>query len=195
MDNYLKLRLTAKQLVSQSKKCEKQAKKERLKLKKAIEQGNTEGARIYAQNAIRQKNQAVNYLRLSSRVDAVASRVETAYKVKNVTGAMANITKAMERSMQEMNLEKITQIMDEFERQIEDMDVQSEYVENTMNTTTTLTTPQSQVEELIQEVATENRLQLSEQLGGIPARKAPEAEVAAVEEQEELVARLAKLRS
>jgi len=166
-----------------------------VKLKKAIEQGNTEGARIYAQNAIRQKNQAVNYLRLSSRVDAVASRVETAYKIKNVTGAMANITKAMERSMQEMNLEKITQIMDEFERQIEDMDVQSEYVETTMNTTTTLTTPQSQVEELIQEVATENRLQLSEQLGGIPARKAPEAEVAAVEEQEELVARLAKLRS
>jgi len=195
MDNYLKLRLTSKQLASQSKKCEKQAKKERVKLKKAIEQGNTEGARIYAQNAIRQKNQAVNYLRLSSRVDAVASRVETAYKIKNVTGAMANITKAMERSMQEMNLEKITQIMDEFERQIEDMDVQSEYVETTMNTTTTLTTPQSQVEELIQEVATENRLQLSEQLGGIPARKAPEAEVAAVEEQEELVARLAKLRS
>lgn len=55
--NYLSLRLTAKQLVSQSKRCEKEAKKEKLKLKRAIEQGNTEGARIYAQNAIRQKNQ------------------------------------------------------------------------------------------------------------------------------------------
>jgi len=89
----------------------------------------------------------------------------------------------------------MTQVMDEFERQFEDMDVQSEYVENTINTTTTLTTPQSQVDDLIKEVATENQLQLSEQLGGLPARKAPEAETAAVEEQEELAARLAKLRS
>jgi hypothetical protein len=31
----------------------------------AIEQGNMEGARIYAQNAIRQKNQALNYLRFN----------------------------------------------------------------------------------------------------------------------------------
>jgi len=137
----------------------------------------------------------VNYLRLSSRIDAVASRVETAYRMNRVTRAMTNITKAMERSMQEMNLEKITQVMDEFERQMEDMDVQGEYVENTINTTTALTTPQGQVDDLIQEVATEHGLQLSEQLGGLPARKAPEAEVAAVEEQEELAARLAKLRS
>jgi hypothetical protein len=33
-----------------------------------------DGARIYAQNAIRQKNLALNYLRLGSRVEAVASR-------------------------------------------------------------------------------------------------------------------------
>jgi hypothetical protein len=55
--NYMSLRFTARQLVSQSKRCEKEARKEKLKLKRAIEQGNTEGARIYAQNAIRQKNQ------------------------------------------------------------------------------------------------------------------------------------------
>eukprot|EP01126_Amoeba_proteus_P056557 TRINITY_DN711_c0_g1_i13.p1 TRINITY_DN711_c0_g1~~TRINITY_DN711_c0_g1_i13.p1 ORF type:complete len:110 (+),score=23.16 TRINITY_DN711_c0_g1_i13:142-471(+) len=101
------LRFTARQLVSQSKRCEKQAKKEKLKLKKAIEQGNTEGARIYAQNAIRQKNQALNYLRLSSRVDAVSTRVETAARMRQVTRSMNNIVVAMDRAMKEMNLEKV----------------------------------------------------------------------------------------
>jgi hypothetical protein len=33
-----------------------------------------EGAKIYASNAIRTKNQALNFLRLSSRIDAVAAR-------------------------------------------------------------------------------------------------------------------------
>eukprot|EP01125_Pyxidicula_operculata_P009530 TRINITY_DN3140_c0_g1_i2.p1 TRINITY_DN3140_c0_g1~~TRINITY_DN3140_c0_g1_i2.p1 ORF type:complete len:194 (+),score=47.21 TRINITY_DN3140_c0_g1_i2:63-644(+) len=189
------LRLTAKQLVSQSKKCEKEGKKEKLKLKKAIEQGNTEGARIYAQNAIRQKNQALNYLRLSSRVDAVASRVETAYRMKTVTKAMGNICMAMERSMKEMNLEKLTQVMDQFEKQFEDIDVQSEYVETTMNTTTALSTPQDQVDDLITQVATEHGIELTEELGRIVPSKAPPAtEQQAVEEQDELTARLAKLK-
>ena len=84
-------------------------------------------------DAIRQKNQALQYLRLSSRVDAVASRVETAARMKAVTRSMATIVSAMERSMADMNLEAITKTMDEFERQFEDLDVQSEYVESTIN--------------------------------------------------------------
>lgn len=44
-----------------------------------------EGARIYAQNAIREKNQSLNYLRLSSRIDGVASRVEQAIRMRTVT--------------------------------------------------------------------------------------------------------------
>lgn len=43
-----------------------------------------EGARIHAENAIRQKNQGLNYLRMSARVDAVASRVQTALTTRRV---------------------------------------------------------------------------------------------------------------
>jgi hypothetical protein len=47
----------------------------------------------------------------------------------------------------------MTQIMDQFEKQFEDLDVQSEYVENTINQTTALSTPQDQVDELIAQVS------------------------------------------
>jgi len=49
------LKFTSKQFTRLSKKCEKNEKQQKLKLKQAIEKGNMEGAKIYAQNAIREK--------------------------------------------------------------------------------------------------------------------------------------------
>jgi division protein CdvB (Snf7/Vps24/ESCRT-III family) len=51
----------------------------------AIQQKNIEGARIYAENAIRKKNEGLNYLRFAARVDAVASKVQTALTMKSVS--------------------------------------------------------------------------------------------------------------
>lgn len=42
-------------------------------------------ARIHAENAIRQKSQSLNYLRMSARVDAVASRVQGALTTRKVS--------------------------------------------------------------------------------------------------------------
>jgi len=185
------LKFTAKQFVRMSKKCEKNEKQQKLKLKQAIEKGNIEGARIYAQNAIREKNQALNYLRLSSRIDAVASRVESAVRMKQVTRTMGGIVSGMEKAMQTMDMAKITAVMDQFEKQFEDLDVQSEYVEQAMNQSTSLTTPADQVDSLISQVAEEHGLAISEKLGGtiVPSGNA------VVQEQDELTERLAKLKA
>merc|ERR1712038_1900050 len=82
------LKFAAKELERCSKKSDKEEKAEKLKLKKAIEKGNHEVARIHAENAIRQKNQSLNYLRMSARVDATASRVQSALTTKKVTKSM-----------------------------------------------------------------------------------------------------------
>ena len=50
----------------------------------ALQQKNVEGARIYAENAIRKKNEGLNYLRMAARVDAVSSKVQTAVTMKQV---------------------------------------------------------------------------------------------------------------
>lgn len=169
--------------------------------KKAIEQGNQEGARIYAQNAIRAKNMSLNYLRLSSRVEAVAARVETAMKMKAVTSSMARIVGAMEASMQTMNLEKITQVMDQFEKQFEDLDVQSEYVEGAMSKTTALSTPQEEVDDLIAMTAEEHNIDLKEKFSSeLPTQRAKPAKVQEdepkqAEPKDELLERLTRLKA
>lgn len=108
------MKFAAKELQRSSKKCDKEEKAEKAKVKKvsrnvhlmavcltqdhlrepgvtclcvvaqAIQKGNTDVARIHAENAIRQKNQSVNFLRMSARVDAVAARVQTAVTMNKV---------------------------------------------------------------------------------------------------------------
>ncbi|RUP50660.1 Snf7-domain-containing protein [Jimgerdemannia flammicorona] len=159
--NLFQLKFTAKQLQRQAKKCTKDENTEKVKLKTAIQQGNMEGARIYAANAIRKKNESLNLLRLGSRIDAVASRVQTAVTMRRVTQSMTSVVKGMDKAMESMNLEK----MDKFEQQFEDLDVQTEYMEGAMAGTTTLTTPQDEVDTLMQQVADEHGLELKQELG------------------------------
>ena len=43
---------------------------------------------------------------MSSRVDAVASRVETAVTMRQMTGSIASVVKGMDKAMESMNLER-----------------------------------------------------------------------------------------
>ena len=73
----------------------------------AIQQNHSDIAKIYAQNAIRKKNENLNLLRLASRIDAVSSKVQTAVTMRQVTGSMANVVKGMDSAMKSMDLEKV----------------------------------------------------------------------------------------
>lgn len=72
-----------------------------------------------------------------------------------IKSQFVGVVKAMDAAMKSMNLEKISGLMDKFEQQFEDLDVQSSYMENTMSQTVTTTIPQNDVESLMQQVADE----------------------------------------
>ncbi|CAI6344732.1 unnamed protein product [Macrosiphum euphorbiae] len=193
MENHLfNLKFAVKELERNSKKCEKEEKAEKLKTKKAIQKGNMEVARIHAENAIRQKSQSLNYLRMSARVDAVASRVQGALTTRKVTQSMGGVVKAMDAAMKSMNLEKISSLMDKFENQFEDLDVQSSYMDNTMSQSTTTAVPQGDVENLLQQVADEAGLELKLELPTNP--QSISSLSSTTTEQDELTQRLARLR-
>merc|ERR1712012_279368 len=187
------LKFAAKELERCSKKCDKEEKAEKLKLKKAIEKGNTEVARIHAENAIRQKNQSLNYLRMSARIDATSSRVQSAVTTKKVTKSMEGVVKGMSAAMKSMNLEKISGLMDQFEKEFEDLDVQTSVMEGAMSQTTATNIPQDSVEVLMRQAADEAGLELNMDLPG-PAQSTVGQTTQASVEQDELSQRLARLR-
>ena len=149
---------------------------------------------------------------MSARVDAVASRVQSAVTTRKVTNSMSGVVKAMDAAMKGMNLEKISGLMDRFEQQFEDLDVQSSYMENTMSSTVTTAVPQNDVESLMMRVADEAgyellftskaflinwfhyfSLELNMELPSGPATSIG-ASTQVSQEQDELSQRLARLR-
>ncbi|KAK5169412.1 uncharacterized protein LTR77_005388 [Saxophila tyrrhenica] len=188
------LKFTAKQLNRQAAKASKDEQTEKAKLKKAIQQNHSDIAKIYAQNAIRKKNENLNLLRLASRIDAVSSKVQTAVTMRQVTGSMANVVKGMDSAMKSMDLEKISAVMDRFETQFEDLDVATGYYENATSSATAVGTPQEDVDKLMGQVADEAGVELSQEMqGATPAndiRAQPEEE-----REDKLGERLRALRS
>ncbi|KAF8165490.1 vacuolar assembly protein DID2 [Crassisporium funariophilum] len=190
------LKFTAKSLSKQAKKAQKDENTEKSRLKKALQQGNNDGARIYASNAIRKKSEALNLLRLSSRIDAVASRVETAVTMRAVTGNMTSVVRGMDKAMETMNLERISMVMDKFETQFTDLDVQTSYMEDAMSSTTATSTPQDQVEILMRQTAEEANIELQHDLASKDLATVPDLSVREKhkEEDDKLADRLRALR-
>jgi len=87
-------------------------------------------------------------------------------------------------------------IMDKFETQFSDLDVQTSYMEDTMGATTATSTPQDQVDLLMQRVAEEANIELQQDLGSQTLSSLPELTQAEKVAQEEdgLAERLRALR-
>lgn len=187
------LKFTAKQLNRQAMRAEKEMKTEERKIKKAIQQGNSDIAKLYAQNAIRKRSERLNLLQLASRVDSVASRVQTAVTMRQVTGNMSGIVRGMDKALESMNPERISLVMDRFENQFEDLDATTSYYENATSNASALTTPQDEVDLLMQKVADEAGLELQQDLAATAPTK---TKVEAQEQVEDrLNERLKALRS
>jgi charged multivesicular body protein 1 len=193
------LKLAAKQLLRTSKKMEKEEKDERIKVKKAIEKGNTDGARIYAECAIRKKNEALNTLRLSCRLDAVSSKVESAIRLGRLGKDMGKMVDAMSGCLEGMDNEKLSKIMGDFEKSFEDVDVKSAVLEEAMGGSMASSTPESEVNELIRMVADEHNLELKGTFEAFQAGKdAPQSaqpEPEKEKEEDDLMARLNQLKA
>jgi len=199
-DMIFNLRFTSKQLERLSKKAEKEQKLQESKVKKALQAKNVETAQVYAENAIRKKNESLNYLKMAARVDAVQAKVQSAMTMKDVTKKMEGVTKALDKAMSSMDLEQVSKVMEKFEQQFTDLDVRTTTIEDALGGATTLSTPADQVEALIRQVAAENDLEITDKLVELEPGRATLTPANSVRSEEharedQLARRLAALRN
>jgi hypothetical protein len=74
---------------------------------------------------------------------------------------MTSVVRGMDKAMESMNLERISLVMDKFEAQFADLDVQTSYMEDTMQSTTAVSTPQDQIDDLMKQAAEEVRTSIA----------------------------------
>merc|ERR1712142_184940 len=107
---------------------------------------------------------------------------------------MESVTKALDKAINSMQLEKIQEVMDKFESQFEDLDVHTSVMENAMGQATTTNTPASQVDDLIKQVAEESGLEVTSQMVSAPTSTIGETVKASTTVDDPLSRRLAALR-
>lgn len=86
--------------------------------------------------------------------------------------------------------------MDKFESQFADLDVQTSYMEDVMSSTTAVSTPQDQIDQLLRQTAEEANIELQQDLADKSLTAVPElsAKETVKEEDDKLAQRLRALR-
>ena len=128
-------------------------------------------------------------------MDSVASRVQTAVTMRQVSASMGQVCKGMDKALQNMNLQQITMIMDKFEQQFEDLDTSVNVYEDMGVNSDAMLVDNDKVDELMSKVADENGMELkqSAKLDNVPEIKAKEVNVDD-EKEDKLAQRLRALR-
>lgn len=198
-DTVFNLKLSAKQFARQQKKAEKEERAARVKVKKAIENKQYDIAKEYAKTAIRKKNEGLNMLRLSSRLESVASKINSAIMMKQVTKQMSGVCRGIDSALGTNDLAQVMGVMDKFEEQVGQLDLMDETVQNSIGSAMGSMAPESEVDSLIEEVGAENALDVSDMLSknSVATHEATMPEQVAERPREEDVAlsqRLAALR-
>lgn len=167
-DTVFNMKFASKQIAKESQRCEREEKQEKIKAKKYLEKGLIDTARIHAENAIRKKSESLNYLKLSSKLDAVGSKIQTAQRTEHMTNQFRSVIPQIDRVLSNMKLENISQTMGDFEKCFEDLDVASGYISESLNQTTGVSSSREQVDGLLGEIASEHNIQVVDEMGNAP---------------------------
>lgn len=191
-----KMKMTSKHVGRQAQKCVKMQGVEERKAKDALSKGNIAGARIFAENAIRNKNQAFSYMKLQSQLDAVASKVQAQEVRAQVANDMQSVTQSLDQALGTMDVQQLAQTMDKFVGQSEDMDLQTKFMDSAIGESTTASTPQNEVDGLLSRINDEHQLNQQHLIDGhgVPTTAAASHAAHQMGADDSLEARLAALQ-
>ena len=162
-DTMFEFKMMAKSMAKESTKAETQSKALIEKVKKCIAKGDYEQAKVAASDAIRQKNMVKRYRVLSSKVETIAQRLKTAYQNQTLTGQMQSLTQQLLGAGSAMDIVKMTETMSNFEKLFDDLDVNSNMMDQVFDNVNAGTVNENEVNQLIGQIAQQNGMQLSEE--------------------------------
>lgn len=150
-NTYLNLKLATGRMRREAKKRESEEKKSLAKVKQYLREGKVDVAKIHAENAIRQRNEAINFLTLASRLDGVQARVKEAMAAQMMTKQMQQVVKGMHTALNSLNVDKVSSIMTSFEEKSMDIEVVTKGISNGIATTVSGMNPETETNELLQQ--------------------------------------------
>ena len=88
-----------------------------------MDKGDMESAKIIAGESIRYSKEATNLHRMSGKMSAVSSKLDSAVRHQQVSQQIANAVPSMKNALKTLEKSGIAKNMDLFEKVFEDLDV------------------------------------------------------------------------
>ncbi|GFE53788.1 charged multivesicular body 1 [Babesia ovis] len=163
MSTSFNLRLQAREVLKLHAQCEREEEAEKLKVKRALEKGNVEAARIHAANSIRKHNEALRYLQYHTKLEILRNQVDSAERSNQVTCELRKALPQLKKLTTNKHMDSAT-VFNEFEKIFDDLEVTEAYADQTMSNSTAHLAPQYEVDTLISQVADEHALDIGNML-------------------------------
>lgn len=172
-ETIFEFKMQAKQLAKESKKADREKEVMIEKVKTAFSNNKPEAAKLYAQDAIRKRNEAIKYEQLSYKLEAVHSKLKSAYQAQKLNDNINGMVTQMAGAVKTMDLEKISENMSNFEKIFDDLDANTQLMDKAMENIDAGSYEDQDVNTLIMQVAQANNIELSEQFNDIKKNHDP----------------------
>lgn len=140
---------------------EKQENKLKQDIKKSAKEGQMEVTKIQAKDLVRTRKHVRKMIMMKTQIQAVSLKIQTLKSTETMAQAMKGVAKAMGRMNKSMNLPQLMQIMQEFEKQSEIMDMKSETMDDAIDEAMGDEEDEEESEEIVSQVMEELGLNMS----------------------------------
>jgi len=185
-DHILNLKLVNRRLTKSQRKLENQERKTERKIRTAIQKGDMQSARMYAQDTVRSRKWARGYQSLLSKIDGLIFKLERAEAVQDIASEMKGVARSLIDANASLNLPEIDSLVGDMNEALEGIDDTSEIMEESMDSLFASDTDEGEIDSLLGEYGAEVGIAAS---SGLPAPSGQiselEKEIASLRKEEE----------
>jgi len=149
-------------------KMEQQEKKVIADIKKLAKENQMDAVKIMAKDLVRTRRQSRKFMLMKANIQAVSLKIQTLKSQNTMAQAMKGVSRAMMNMNRQMNMPQIQQILHEFEKQSEIMDMKEEMINDAIDDAMEDEGDEEEGDAIVAQVLDELGLQLNDQLSGLP---------------------------
>mmetsp|Transcript_45572 Transcript_45572/g.103260 ORF Transcript_45572/g.103260 Transcript_45572/m.103260 type:complete len:158 (+) Transcript_45572:216-689(+) len=153
-------------------------------------------AKTLAKDLVRCRKHQEKFIKMKANLQAVQLRMQTLKSTEALARAMKGVTAAMGKMNQQMNIPAITQMMREFEKQSNQMEMTEDMMNDAVDGVMDDGEDEAEEDEVLNKVLMEIGIDVSQQLSAAPTASLPAAQqgVAQAPAEMNLEERLAALK-
>jgi len=139
-------------------------------MKKTAQNGQMASVRVMALDLVRTRKHVQKMAQMKTRLQAVSLRLQSVQSQAAMASAMRGVTRAMGQMNRQINLPGLQQIMMEFEKQSQIMEMKDEVIQDTMEDMWDDEGEEEETEDIVNQVLDEIGIHLESEMASTPQK-------------------------